>query len=228
MNQQPSHEGRPEHACIEHDIHDRRREYRRGELLETEVLSDPVEQFAIWFEHAESAGEIEPNAMTLATADARGAPSARIVLLKEFDARGFVFYTNYTSRKGQQMEANPHAALAFFWPKLERQVRIEGRVRRVTQRESDAYFNERPLMSRIGAWASHQSRVIASRQELEEREARLIERFGQGPVPRPDFWGGYRLVPRRIEFWQGRPGRLHDRLEYLHQRGKWNIRRLAP
>jgi pyridoxamine 5'-phosphate oxidase len=215
-------------TCVEHDVHDLRREYRRGELLESHALADPVEQFALWFADAKKGAEIEPNAMTLATADQHGVPAARIVLLKEFDAHGFVFYTNYSSRKGEQLAANPYAALVFFWPKLERQVRIEGRVRRVTPRESDAYFQVRPRLSRIGAWASHQSHIIASRQELERRDAEMIQRFGDGPVPRPDFWGGYRLVPRRIEFWQGRPGRLHDRLEYLRQRGKWTIRRLAP
>jgi pyridoxamine 5'-phosphate oxidase len=215
-------------TCAEHDVHELRREYRRGELLESQALADPLEEFALWFADAQKAGEIEPNAMTLATADPRGAPSARIVLLKEFDARGFVFYTNYTSRKGEQLAANPHAALVFFWPKLERQVRIEGRVRRVTPRESDTYFQVRPRLSRIGAWASPQSRVIASREELERRDAEMIKQFGDGPVPRPEVWGGYRLVPRRIEFWQGRPCRLHDRLDYLRQRGKWTIRRLAP
>jgi pyridoxamine 5'-phosphate oxidase len=212
----------------EHDIHALRREYQRGHLLESDVLEDPMEQFAAWFEQAQAAGEIEPNAMTLATADQRGIPSARIVLLKEFDPRGFVFYTNYNSRKGRQLAENPHAALIFLWMKLERQVRVEGRVRRVTQRESDDYFQLRPLEARIGAWASDQSRVIDSRQELERRDAEMIERFGQGPVPRPNFWGGYRLIPHRVEFWQGRASRLHDRLEYNRRRGKWTIRRLAP
>lgn len=214
--------------CTEHDLHDLRREYQRGELLETDISPDPLEQFARWFADAQSAGEMEPNAMTLATADSAGLPSARIVLLKEFDARGFVFFTNYQSRKGGQLKDNPHAALVFFWAKLERQVRIEGRVRRVTQAESDAYFQERPRPSRIGAWASHQSRSIASRHELEHQDTAMIEQFADNPIPRPDFWGGYRLTPRLIEFWQGRPSRLHDRLEYVRQGGKWRIERLQP
>jgi len=212
----------------EHELHDLRREYRRGELIESSVLHDPFAQFAAWFSDAQSAAEIEPNAMTLATADARGIPSARIVLLKELDSRGFVFFTNYASRKGEQLKMNPHSALIFFWPKLERQVRIEGRIRPVSRADSDAYFHQRPRLSQIGAWASRQSQPIASRKELARQDADMLKKFADGPIPRPDFWGGYRLAPSLIEFWQGRPSRLHDRLEYRRLKGKWHIRRLQP
>lgn len=205
-----------------------RRDYRRARLLERDVAADPMKQFARWFKQAQKAGEIEPNAMVLSTADGRGAPSGRVVLLKEFDADGFVFYTNYSSRKGQQLLANPRAALTFFWPTMERQLRIEGRICRVSRRQSEAYFHSRPRDAQLGAWASDQSRVIASRKELEQHDAQLAKQFGDGPIPLPDFWGGYRLIPGRIEFWQGRPGRLHDRLEYIRQKDTWKIRRLAP
>jgi pyridoxamine 5'-phosphate oxidase len=207
---------------------DLRREYTRQALLENDVLPDPIEQFARWFAEATGAEVPEPNAMVLATADASGAPSARVVLLKGFDARGFVFFTNYQSRKGQQLAANPRAALVFFWESLERQVQIEGRVEKVSRAESQAYFHSRPLGSQVGAWVSHQSRVIASREALDQREAELMERYAHGVVPLPDYWGGYRLIPHRIEFWQGRPSRLHDRLEYVRDGEKWTLRRLSP
>lgn len=209
-------------------LQDLRREYRRAQLLESDVAGDPMEQFDKWFREAQQAGEIEPNAMVLSTADGHGAPSGRVVLLKEVEGGGFVFYTNYTSRKGRQLEANSRAALTFFWPTLERQMCIEGRVRRVDQHQSEEYFRSRPRESQLGAWASHQSQVIASREELERCDAELVKRFGDGPIPLPDFWGGYRLIPNRIEFWQGRPGRLHDRLVYIGQKDQWTIRRLAP
>lgn len=210
------------------EIQNLRRDYRRAQLLEKNVSADPFEQFDRWFKQARKAGEIEPNAMVLSTADGRGAPSGRVVLLKEVEAGGFVFYTNYNSRKGKQLKTNPRGALTFFWPKLERQLRIEGQVRRVSRSQSEAYFQTRPRDSQLGAWASDQSSVINSRRELELIDAELAKVFGDGPIPLPDSWGGYRLVPSRIEFWQGRHGRLHDRLEYFRKKGVWMIRRLAP
>jgi pyridoxamine 5'-phosphate oxidase len=185
-------------------------------------------QFGRWFADAKAADLIEPNAMTLATADAGGRPSARMVLLKGFDQRGFVFYSNYGSRKAGELAGNPAAALVFWWPPLERQVRVEGGVERVTREESDAYFRTRPLGSRLGAWASEQSRVIVGRADLERRLEELEARFGDGAVPLPPFWGGYRVQPEVIEFWQHRPNRLHDRLRYRRVPGGWTIERLSP
>ena len=207
---------------------DLRKEYRAGELLEADVSADPVEQFGRWFAAAERADVPEPTAMTLATADAAGRPSARVVLLKGFDARGFVFYTNYTSRKGRDLAENPRASLVFYWTKLERQVRIDGHVERVSRAEADDYFHSRPASSQVGAWTSHQSRAIASRDELDARETALKARFAGGPVPLPDFWGGFRVVPNEVEFWQGRPSRLHDRLRYARAGDGWTVQRLAP
>jgi len=167
--------------------------------------------------------------MTLATADASGVPSARVMLLKDFDARGFVFYTNYESRKGRELDANPRATLVFFWQPLERQVRIEGTVQKVSRQESEEYFHSRPRLAQIGAWVSHQSSVLSSRHEMERKVAKMLLRFAIGTVPLPDFWGGYRLAPTEMEFWQGRPSRLHDRLVYNRQQdGSWVIRRLSP
>ena len=213
------------------DLHSLRVDYRKGELLESDVAADAIEQFARWFDEAKQAGLREPNAMTLATADASGAPSARIVLLKDFDARGFTFYTNYESRKARDLAANPRASLVFFWEQIERQVRIEGTVEKVSREDSQAYFDLRPRNARVGAWASRQSTTLSSRDELETREKQLDAdfraRFGES-VPLPDHWGGYRVIPTAIEFWQGRPSRLHDRLRYTRVPGAWRIERLSP
>lgn len=207
---------------------DLRKDYARGSLDETSVAADPIRQFDAWFKQALDARLPEPNTMTLATVDARGYPSARIVLIKGVDERGFVFFTNYESRKGLDLAANPHASLLFYWIELERQVRVEGTVVKTNAEESDAYFHSRPLGSRIGAWASEQSRPIESRALLEAREKSFSERFGESP-PRPPHWGGYRLVPETIEFWQGRPSRLHDRILYTRlSAGGWRISRLSP
>ncbi|RDU99659.1 pyridoxamine 5'-phosphate oxidase [Trinickia dinghuensis] len=207
---------------------DLRKDYARGSLDETSVDADPFRQFEAWFKQAQDARLPEPNTMTLATVDARGYPSARIVLIKGVDERGFVFYTNYESRKGLDLAANPHASLLFYWIELERQVRVEGTVVKASAEESDAYFNSRPLGSRIGAWASDQSKQIESRALLEAREKSFAERFGDHP-PRPPHWGGYRLVPETIEFWQGRPSRLHDRILYTRQSTEgWRLSRLSP
>lgn len=205
-----------------------RQEYTLGGLLETVVSIDPFLQFRAWFDQALASGIHEPNAMTLATCTPDGTPSARIVLLKGLDARGFTFFTNYESRKGRELAANPRAALVIFWPELERQIRIDGRVERVSDAESDEYHASRPRGSQLGAWTSWQSEVIASREILEKRLAEYLKQFGDGPIPRPPHWGGYRLVPDVIEFWQGRPSRLHDRLRYRKIESGWVIERLSP
>ena len=207
-----------------------RKEYEQGALDEATVARDPIRQFAIWYDGAVAAGVPEPEAMTLSTATPDGRPSARIVLLRGFDAAGFCFYTNYDGRKGRELSANPHAALTFHWAVLEQQVRIEGRVERTTAAESDDYFHTRPATSRIGAWSSPQSEVIADRAALEALFARFsAEHPNPETIPRPPNWGGFRLVPERIEFWQGRPSRLHDRLCFRRESGdKWLLERLAP
>jgi pyridoxamine 5'-phosphate oxidase len=212
------------------NIADIRREYHHAALTEADVDADPVRQFERWLADAIRAELPEPTAMTLATADATGRPSARIVLLKGAGAEGFVFYTNYASRKGDELAARPDAALLFHWVELERQVRIEGRVAKVSATESDAYFATRPLLSRLGAWASPQSQVIADRAWLEREFALAQQRATtNGPdVPRPAHWGGYRLAPTAMEFWQGRRSRLHDRILYRRDSARWRIERLAP
>jgi len=210
------------------DLQALRLSYVRGGLLEDEIDPDPFRQFAVWINQALSLNLLEPNAMMLATSDALGHPSARMVLLKGFDQRGFVFYTNYESRKAREITENPHAGLLFYWGELERQVRVSGVAERTTELESDAYFESRPVGHQLGAWASPQSSVTPNREAMELRFAETARRFEPGPVPRPPHWGGFRVIPNAIEFWQGRPNRMHDRLEYLRHGDSWQIRRLAP
>jgi pyridoxamine 5'-phosphate oxidase len=211
------------------NIADLRQNYTRAGLIEADAALDPFQQFHTWFQVALSAQILEPNAMTLATTTADGKPSARILLLKDFDARGFVFYTNYESLKAQQLSENPHAAIVFWWGELERQIRIEGKVEKVNPEESDRYFHSRPISSQIGAWASNQSRVVPSRDVLENKQLQLEKEYQNKEIPRPPHWGGFRVVPSVIEFWQGRPSRLHDRLRYsLQDDVSWLRERLAP
>ena len=207
---------------------DLRREYSRFGLNESDADPDATRQFAAWFGQALSAQVPEPNAMTLATVGADGRPSARVVLLKAFDAAGFTFHTNYDSRKGRELAARPYAALVFFWPELERQVRVEGAVERLSDEESDAYFRGRPHGSQLGAWASRQSEPVADRATLERRLDELTRKYEGTDVPRPPFWGGLRLRPDVIEFWQGRPNRMHDRLRYRRTPQGWRVERLSP
>lgn len=210
-------------------IADIRKDYRLQTLDEAGVAADPIQQFGIWWQEALQSEIVEVNAMTLATANEQGVPSARIVLLKGYDERGFVFFSNYESKKAGDLQVNPMASLVFFWKELERQVRISGRVEKVTELESDQYFQSRPEGSRIGAWASPQSTVISSRQVIEEKVEALQASFEGKEIPRPLHWGGYRVVPSNIEFWQGRSSRLHDRIQYtLQSDDNWVIERLAP
>ncbi|MGI9511190.1 MAG: pyridoxamine 5'-phosphate oxidase [Geminicoccaceae bacterium] len=205
-----------------------REDYRKGGLLEADLADDPIVQFQHWFEDAVEGGVYEPNGMTLATVGEDGQPSARIVLLKGVDERGLAFYTNKESRKGRHIAANAKAALTFWWGPLERQVRFEGVIGDVEADVADAYYASRPLASRIGAWASPQSQVVPSRDMLDEAERRLAETYAGSEPPRPPHWGGYRLSPHRVEFWQGRSSRLHDRLCYRKDDERWMIERLAP
>jgi pyridoxamine 5'-phosphate oxidase len=198
-------------------------------LRRSDLHRNPIKQFGNWFTAAIEAGIHDVNAMSLATADHDARPSVRIVLLKSFDQDGFVFFTNYESTKGKQLEVNPYAALGFYWIELDRQIRISGKVERTSREESQAYFHSRPVGSQLSAWASHQSEVIDGRRVLDARMAKMTERFGDKPIPLPPHWGGYRLRPDKIEFWQGRSDRLHDRFRYTRQvDGSWQIDRLAP
>ena len=211
------------------DLASLRREYETTGLRRSDLHPDPIEQFSAWFASAVSAALPDANAICLATATPAGRPSARIVLLKGFDERGFVFFSNYASGKGRELEANPQAAFAVYWVQLERQIRVAGRVEKTTREESAVYFHSRPRGSQLGAWVSRQSEVIDARRILEARLAEMTERFSGGPVELPPHWGGYRLVPNEIEFWQGRANRLHDRFRYtLGSTGAWTIERLAP
>lgn len=210
-------------------IADIRKEYQLQSLLENDVDLNPLIQFGTWWQHAIESKIEEPNAMTLSTCSSSGIPSSRIVLLKEINESGFVFFTNYQSRKGKEIETNPFVSLLFFWKELERQIRIEGKIKKIPAEESNEYFFQRPRESRIGAWSSPQSRVIENREFLQENVSKYTSQFGIRNIPRPDFWGGYIVEPNSIEFWQGRPGRLHDRLHYvLTEDNLWNIERLAP
>jgi pyridoxamine 5'-phosphate oxidase len=209
-------------------IADIRDDYKKKGLSRSDLLDHPFKQFDKWMSEAIEADLEQPNAMTLATASREGQPSARIVLLKEVDQNGFVFFTNYNGRKGKELEANPRAALVFMWSPQARQVRVEGTVHRISDLASEAYFKTRPLGSRIGAWASPQSQIVSNRAELESLYGAYAEKFSNGEVPRPAHWGGYCLVPNRVEFWQGQPNRLHDRFRYLRTSTGWDIDRLAP
>jgi pyridoxamine 5'-phosphate oxidase len=209
-------------------LSDLRREYASRALLEGEAHDDPIQQFSVWFGEALKAELLDTNAMTLATASRDGVPAARIVLLKGFDEAGFVFFTNYESAKARDLDDNPRACLLMFWAALERQVRITGQVTKTSAEESEKYFHSRPFESQVGAWASAQSRQVADRRALEARYAELAAKYAGGPVPLPAFWGGYRVAPDSIEFWQGRASRLHDRLLYVRRDGRWERSRLSP
>ncbi|MFT5126383.1 MAG: pyridoxamine 5'-phosphate oxidase [Kiritimatiellia bacterium] len=213
---------------IEEKIARLRRDYASQPLHKVDLASDPLAQFQVWFDEALHAGLAEPNAMTLSTADPSGEVSSRIVLLKDVDDAGLIFFTNYASRKGRELDANPHAALLFFWPELHRQVKVRGRVEQTSRERSEAYFHSRPLKSQLGAWASIQSSVIPDRPHLEARYAELGKIYQDQVVPLPDEWGGYRVIPTSVEFWQGRPSRLHDRIAYHRDGDTWVKQRLSP
>ena len=209
-------------------VNNKKKSNQSNELNETSVDKDPFIQFTKWYESILDSNLNEPTAMMLSTADANGNPSARIVLLKEIDDSGFVFYTNYGSRKGKDLEGNPKAALTFFWDELRRQIRIEGSIEKISRETSKEYFSSRPRESQIGAWVSAQSSVIPNREILENKFDELEEKFGNEEIPLPDFWGGYRLIPNYFEFWQGRENRLHDRICYKKENNEWHIFRIAP
>lgn len=211
------------------NIADIRKDYKLQSLSEKDVNRNPFRQFDLWWKEAVDSQIDEVNAMTLATANNAGIPSARIVLLKGYDDNGFVFFTNYNSHKSANIKENPNACLVFFWKELERQVRITGSIEKISEKDSDEYFHSRPLISQIGAWASDQSSEIDSREALEEKFKTLEETYSNKQIPRPPHWGGYRVIPHIIEFWQGRSGRLHDRIEYtLEETGNWTFKRLSP
>lgn len=210
-----------------HDLKNMRQSYEQDQLLESSININPFKQFKLWFDKVVDAKIIEPNAMTLATSDRQGNPSARVVLLKEFDESGFTFFTNYLSRKGKEITENPNAAILFWWKEFERQIRIEGKIEKISRKESEEYFNIRPLKSRYGALASNQSEVVENREVLEKRFADLEKQFGENP-PTPDNWGGFKLIPAKFEFWQGRRDRLHDRIVYEKIKSEWKIYRLQP
>ena len=210
------------------EIANLRREWSSRRLDESNVSSNPFGQFSEWMREAVDAEILDPNAMTLATADKNGMPSARIVLLKSIDEKGLVFYTNFGSKKGKDLLENPRASVVFFWKELERQLRVMGTIERTSKKESEAYFKTRPYESQIGAWASRQSSELKSRKLLEEKFAEIKSKYPEGEVPLPDFWGGFRIIPEQFEFWQGGPNRLHDRIAYLREKDKWRIIRLAP
>lgn len=214
----------PDHSTIA----DIRKVYKKKQLDEHDVVANPIEQFGKWWDEAVASHLDEVNAMTLATCNKEGKPSARIVLLKGIHKDGFVFFTNYQSRKGRELEENPNAALLFFWEALERQVRVEGKVSKISPEESDEYFKSRPLESRIGAWTSPQSKVIPDRHYLDAAQQDVENKFKDTEITRPEFWGGYIVIPDKVEFWQGRPGRLHDRLLYTRENNHWKMERLAP
>lgn len=213
---------------MNHEIAHIRKDYKLRSLLETDISMDPMEQFSIWWKEAVSSDIEEVNAMTLATCNKQGVLSARIVLLKGYNAEGFIFFTNYNSDKGKDLKENPKAAMVFFWKELERQIRIEGNVEKITIKESEEYFSSRPKDSQIGAWSSPQSSVIENREVIEQNVETNIARFGDETIPRPPYWGGYIVKPERIEFWQGRENRLHDRILYTKSETNWIIQRLAP
>jgi len=214
---------------IFHDPSASRYEHVGKGLRRSDLNADPIKQFGNWFTTAIEAGIRDVNAMSLATSGSDARPSVRIVLLKSFDQDGFVFFTNYASEKGKQLKANPHAALAFYWIELDRQIRISGKVERTSREESQTYFHSRPVGSQLSAWASRQSDVVDGRRVLDARMAEMTERFGDKQIPLPPHWGGFRLKPDKMEFWQGRPNRLHDRFRYTRQPdGSWQIDRLAP
>ena len=210
------------------NLHKMRQEYAAGSLNETNMPQNPMEEFNVWLDFAINSGLTEPNAMTVATATADGKPSARVLLLKEVNDKGFVFFTNYLSRKGRELVVNPEVALVFDWHDIERQVRVEGRAEKLPEEESEAYFNERPEDAKIGAWASPQSKIVKDREELEKHLEEIEEQFEGMPVHRPNHWGGYLIRPTVIEFWQGRPSRMHDRLVYFKTEEGWTMHRLAP
>ncbi len=210
------------------DLSNYREDYRRGELSESDVKANPFQQFKIWMQDAINNKGFEPNAMSVATATPDGKPSIRVVLLKELNEHGFVFFTNYNSRKGNEITINPYAAMVFDWHVMERQVRIEGKIEKISELDSDTYFNSRPKGSKIGAWVSPQSQIVNGREELDQLQHQTEQRFADQPIPRPPHWGGYILIPHRIEFWQGRTNRLHDRIVYNRNGDSWEVVRLAP